>query len=62
MRARGCSPYPEFFSQSDESKRAEKMLELPIHKLRAKDLKRYLRSLHPELFKLGSRLRLFLAK
>jgi hypothetical protein len=25
-----CSPYPELFSQPDESKRAEKMLELTI--------------------------------
>jgi hypothetical protein len=31
-----CLPYPELFSQSDESKRAEKMLELAIHKTRAK--------------------------
>jgi hypothetical protein len=30
MRARGSSLYPELFSQSDESKRAEKMLELVI--------------------------------
>jgi hypothetical protein len=28
MRARECSPYPELFSQPDESKRAENMLEL----------------------------------
>jgi hypothetical protein len=27
-----CSPYPGLFSQSDESKRAEKTLELAIHK------------------------------
>jgi hypothetical protein len=32
MRTRGCSPYPELFSQPDESKRAEKTLELVIHK------------------------------
>jgi hypothetical protein len=30
MRARECLPYPELFSQPDESKRAEKMLELAI--------------------------------
>jgi hypothetical protein len=28
--SQGCSPYPELFSQPDESKRAEKMLELAI--------------------------------
>jgi hypothetical protein len=28
-----CSPYPEFFSQLDESKRVEKMLELTIPSL-----------------------------
>jgi hypothetical protein len=33
MRARGSSPYPELFSQLDESKRAEKMLELAILRL-----------------------------
>jgi hypothetical protein len=27
-----CSPYPGLFSQPDESKRAEKTLELAIHK------------------------------
>jgi hypothetical protein len=32
MRARGRSPYPELFSQPDESKRAEKMLELVLSK------------------------------
>jgi hypothetical protein len=30
MRARECSPYPELFSQPDESKRVEKMLELTL--------------------------------
>jgi hypothetical protein len=30
MRARGCSSYLELFSQPDESKRDEKMLELAI--------------------------------
>jgi hypothetical protein len=30
MRAKESSPYPELFSQLDESKRAEKMLELAI--------------------------------
>jgi hypothetical protein len=30
MRAKECSPYPELFSQLDESKRAEKTLELAI--------------------------------
>jgi hypothetical protein len=59
MRARECSPYPELFSQPDESKRAKKMLELVIHKSRAKELKRYLSLLHLELFKLGSRISLF---
>jgi cob(I)alamin adenosyltransferase len=58
MRARKCSPYPELFSQLDESKRVEKMLELAIHKSRAKELKRYLSSLHLELFKLGLRISL----
>jgi hypothetical protein len=50
--------YPELFSQPDEGKRAKKMLELAILKLREKELKRYLSSLHLELFKLGSRLSL----
>jgi hypothetical protein len=31
-----CSSYPELFSQSDESKRAEKTLELAIHKIKNK--------------------------
>jgi hypothetical protein len=30
MRATGSLPYPELFSQQDESKRARKMLELAI--------------------------------
>jgi hypothetical protein len=30
MRARGCSPYPELFSQPDKSKRAKKILELVL--------------------------------
>jgi hypothetical protein len=30
------SPYPRFISQPNESKRAEKMLELAIHKSRAR--------------------------
>jgi hypothetical protein len=30
MRARGCSPYPELFSQPDESKRAEKIFKLAL--------------------------------
>jgi hypothetical protein len=48
MRARGCSPYPKLYSQPDESKRAEKTLELAIHKSRAKKLKIYYeRSLSP---------------
>jgi hypothetical protein len=33
MRARGSSPYPELFSQPDESKKAKKMLELIIPSL-----------------------------
>jgi hypothetical protein len=33
MRARGSSPYLELFSQPDERKRAEKMLELAIPSL-----------------------------
>jgi hypothetical protein len=37
MEARGSSPYPELFSQPDDSKGAEKMLDLAI----------------PSLFKLG---------
>jgi hypothetical protein len=36
MRARECLPYPVLFSQSDESKRAEKTLELAIHKIKSK--------------------------
>jgi hypothetical protein len=32
MRARERSPYPELFSQLDESKRTEKMLELAYPK------------------------------
>jgi hypothetical protein len=35
-----CSPDPELFSQPDENKRTEKMLELVIYKPRAKELKR----------------------
>jgi hypothetical protein len=31
--SRGCSTYPRLFSQPDESKRAEKMLELAIPSL-----------------------------
>jgi hypothetical protein len=31
-----CSPYPKFFSQPDDSKRAEKTLELTIHKIKSK--------------------------
>jgi hypothetical protein len=31
-----CSPYPELFSQPDESKRDEKTLELAIHKIKSK--------------------------
>jgi hypothetical protein len=49
MRARECLPYPELFSQPDKSKRAKKMLELAIHKSRAKELKRYLSSLTSNL-------------
>jgi hypothetical protein len=33
MRARGSLPYPELFSQPDESKRDGKMLELAIPSL-----------------------------
>jgi hypothetical protein len=35
-----CSPDPELFSQSDENKRSEKMLEPAIYKPKAKELKR----------------------
>jgi hypothetical protein len=49
MRVRECSPYPELFSQLDESTRAKKTLELAIHKSRAKELKRYLSSLSSKL-------------
>jgi hypothetical protein len=45
-----CSLDPELFSQLDESKRAEKMLELTIYKTRAKELKRYLSSPCPKSF------------
>jgi hypothetical protein len=31
-KSQRCSPYPRLFSQPDESKRAEKTLELTIHK------------------------------
>jgi hypothetical protein len=37
------SPYPGLISQPDESKRAEKTLELVIHKSRVKELKRCLK-------------------
>jgi hypothetical protein len=43
-------PYPELFSQPDESKRAEKMLELVIHKSKAKERKRCLSSPCPKSF------------
>jgi hypothetical protein len=36
MRARERSSYPKLFLQSDESKRAEKTLELAIHKIKSK--------------------------
>jgi hypothetical protein len=39
---------PELFSQSDESKRAEKMLEPAIYKSKAKELKRCLSSPCPK--------------
>jgi DNA polymerase elongation subunit (family B) len=39
MRAKRCSPYLELFLQLDDSKRAEKTLQLVIHKLRSKELK-----------------------
>jgi hypothetical protein len=45
-----CSPYPGLISQLDECKRAEKTLELIIHKLRAKELKRCLSSPCPKSF------------
>jgi hypothetical protein len=45
-----CSPYPGLISQPDESKRAEKTLELAIHKSRAKELKRCLSSSGPKSF------------
>jgi hypothetical protein len=44
------SPYPRLISQSDESKRAKKTLELAIHKSRAKELKRCLSSPCPKPF------------
>jgi hypothetical protein len=34
-----CSPSPELFSQPDENKKAEKMLEPAIYKPKAKELK-----------------------
>jgi hypothetical protein len=34
-----CSPSPELFSQPDENKTAEKMLEPAIYKPKAKELK-----------------------
>jgi hypothetical protein len=45
-----CSPDPELFSQLDESKRAEKMLEPLIYKSREKELKRCLSSPCPKSF------------
>jgi hypothetical protein len=36
MRARGARPIPVCFRKSDESKRAEKMLELVIHRNKSK--------------------------
>jgi hypothetical protein len=43
-------PDPELFSQPEESKRAKNTLELAIHKLRAKELKRCLSSPCPKSF------------
>jgi hypothetical protein len=31
-----CSPYPKLFTQPNESKRAEKTLDLTIHKIKSK--------------------------
>jgi hypothetical protein len=45
-----CSPDLKLFSQSDESKRAEKMFEPTIYKSRAKELKRCLSSHCPKSF------------
>jgi hypothetical protein len=53
MRARGCSPYPELFSQPDESKRAEKMFELAIPSLgldESKKADKLTLDLSPKLF------------
>jgi hypothetical protein len=52
-----CSPYPGLISQPDESKRAEKTLELTFHKLRAKELKRCLSSPCPKSFQAWMRVR-----
>jgi hypothetical protein len=51
------SPYPELISQPDESKRAEKTLELAIHKSRAKELKRCLSSPCPKSVQAWMRVR-----
>jgi hypothetical protein len=45
-----CSPYPGLFSHPNESKRAKKMLELAIHKSKAKQLKSCLSSPCPKVF------------
>jgi hypothetical protein len=52
-----CSPDPELFSQPDESKRAEKMLEPAIYKSRAKELKRCFGSPCPKSFHTWMRVR-----
>jgi hypothetical protein len=51
------SPYPRLFSQPNESKRAEKTLELAIHKSSAKELKRCLSSPCPKSFQAWMRVR-----
>jgi hypothetical protein len=35
-KSQRCSPYPELFSQPDESKRDENTLKLVIHKIKSK--------------------------
>jgi hypothetical protein len=52
MRAKRCSPYPELFRQPDESKRAEKMLELAIHnRMREKKAEKMLELAYPKSFR-----------
>jgi hypothetical protein len=50
-------PYPGLFSQLDESKRAKKTFELPIHKSKVKEIKRCLSSPCSKSFQTWMRVR-----